>query len=102
MPRMLGSMFLIFLLGMASGIAGQSESDARGAIIGRWDITVNAGAQSYPSWLEVRKSGRAMLVGSFVGRSGSARPISKIEFADGADAFFDPAAVGIVPRGHAV
>jgi hypothetical protein len=53
------------------------------AILGRWDITVQAPGGSYPSWLEVRRSGYRTLVGRFVGQSGSARPISKVEFADG-------------------
>jgi hypothetical protein len=35
---------------------------------------------NYPAWLEVRLSGRSTLVGSFVGRFGSARPISRVEF----------------------
>ena len=52
-------------------------------VIGRWDITVDAPGGGYPSWLEVRASGNRTLVGTFVGRVGSARPISKIDFADG-------------------
>jgi hypothetical protein len=52
-------------------------------LVGRWDITVDAPDGSYPSWLEVRASGNRTLVGTFVGRVGSARPISKIEFTDG-------------------
>jgi hypothetical protein len=49
-------------------------------IIGRWDIEVHAPGMDYPSWLEVRKSGRETLVGQFVGRMGSVRPITKVEF----------------------
>ncbi len=48
--------------------------------IGRWALTVNGPDGAYPSWLEVRLSGRKALVGSFVGRFGSVRPISKVEF----------------------
>jgi hypothetical protein len=57
--------------------AGQTE---RPAIVGRWDITVAAPDGDYPSWLEVQWSGNRTLVGHFVGKAGSARPISKIEF----------------------
>ena len=53
------------------------------AVVGRWDITVQAPQGEYPSWLEVRKSGTTTLVGSFVGKTGSARPISRVEFDDG-------------------
>jgi hypothetical protein len=52
-------------------------------VVGRWDITVASPGGSYPSWLDVRASGDRTLVGSFVGRVGSARPISRIEFAGG-------------------
>ena len=51
-------------------------------IIGRWDITVHAPGMDYPSWLEVRKSGRETLVGRFVGRMGSVRPITQVQFHD--------------------
>ena len=60
-----------------------SQQPEQPAIVGRWDITVQAPAGNYPSWLEVKRSGYSTLVGTFVGQSGSARPISKVEFADG-------------------
>jgi hypothetical protein len=50
-------------------------------ILGRWDLTVHGKQGDYPSWLEVRRSGRTTLVGRFVGQFGSARPISRVEFA---------------------
>src|SRR5207248_855757 len=52
------------------------------SITGRWDLTVQGPEGAYPSWLEVRRSGRT-LVGSFVGQFGSARPISRVEFENG-------------------
>jgi len=60
-----------------------TQQPAEPAVIGRWDITVHAPERNYPSWLEVRRSGYRTLVGRFVGESGSARPISKVEFAEG-------------------
>ena len=48
------------------------------AIEGRWDITVKAEEKESPSWLEITHSGRSSLVGQFVGESGSARPIGRI------------------------
>jgi hypothetical protein len=48
------------------------------SVIGRWDLTVTGLDGKYPSWLEVTKSGFRTLVGSYVGRFGSARPISKV------------------------
>lgn len=55
----------------------------KASILGRWDLTVKGERGDYPSWLEVRKSGYRTLVGSFVGRTGSARPIGRVEFNDG-------------------
>ncbi len=53
------------------------------AIEGRWDITVDVAGKQVPSWLEVVHSGNNTLVGRFVGASGSARPISRINFNGG-------------------
>ena len=49
-------------------------------IEGRWDITIQSSGKEMPSWLEVTHSGRSTLVGQFVGVSGSARPISRVNF----------------------
>lgn len=47
---------------------------------GRWDITVTGqNGGTFPSWLEIHVSGNKTLVGEFVGRVGSARPISRID-----------------------
>jgi hypothetical protein len=51
------------------------------AILGRWDLTFQRPNSATSSgWLEVRHSGTKTLVGSFVGLSGSARPISEVQF----------------------
>jgi hypothetical protein len=50
------------------------------SLIGRWDLKVHGPDGDYPSWLEVRRSGFRTLVGTLVGRFGSARPISKVEW----------------------
>jgi hypothetical protein len=53
------------------------------ALLGRWDLTVEAADGSYPSWLEVRLRTEGELMGRFVGRVGSARYVSEINFASG-------------------
>ncbi|GAA4317844.1 DUF1080 domain-containing protein [Compostibacter hankyongensis] len=53
------------------------------ALLGRWDITIDWDGHPAPSWLEIRQSGNHTLVGSFVGTAGSARPVSKINSAQG-------------------
>jgi hypothetical protein len=60
------------------------------AILGRWDITVTVDGNEFPSWLEVKHSGFRMLVGEFVGISGSARPVSRINLKDGKLSFSIP------------
>jgi len=50
---------------------------------GRWDMTIYTSGKTSPSWLEIQRSGSRTLVGQFVGSGGSARPISKISFANG-------------------
>lgn len=60
-----------------------AQSRASEALLGRWDMVVQSGTRTIPSWLEVERSGTSRLVGRFVGSGGSARPIGKIEFTDG-------------------
>lgn len=47
---------------------------AMSELLGRWDLIVGEGEESYPSWVEIAADG-----GQFVGRWGSARPIAKVE-----------------------
>jgi hypothetical protein len=49
-------------------------------LIGRWDLTVTGATGAYPSWMEVKLSGNRALVGAFVSRGGSARPVSVVTF----------------------
>jgi hypothetical protein len=82
----------LLLSWFAAAPARQDTSGRTGPppVIGRWDLVVNTPEGDYPSWLEVRKSGYTTLVGTFVGRFGSARPISHVEFADGRVRFTVP------------
>ncbi len=71
------------------GTFAQSRSASDG-LIGRWDLVVQRGGQTAPSWLEVERSGTATLVGQFVGSGGSARPIARIDVTDGTFRFAIP------------
>ncbi|MEO6638903.1 MAG: DUF1080 domain-containing protein [Ginsengibacter sp.] len=73
-----------------SAKAAPAKTLADATLEGRWDITIDMDGKSAPSWLEVTHSGLKMLVGHFVGTSGSARPISKVNFADGKFSFSIP------------
>lgn len=76
--RRLARVALLAGVGFGVPIVGGAQL-RQPSIIGRWDLTISATGASYPSWLEVQRSGDRTLVGRFVGRFGSARPISKIE-----------------------
>lgn len=61
------------------------------AVVGRWDLRVTDTAGTvYPSWLEVTASGNSALVGRFVARVGSARPVGRVEYAGGTLRFAIP------------
>jgi len=93
---------LLTAAGLTLALMGLIANDRRAAgddtsgrvgpppVIGRWDLTVHDPQGDYPSWLEVRRSGYTTLVGQFVGRFGSARPIGKVEFANGRVSFTVP------------
>ncbi len=57
-----------------------AQSGAPPAAVGRWDLRVTGPDGAYPSWFEVTASGRS-LVGRFVGRVGSARPVGRVDVA---------------------
>ncbi len=80
---------LMLVAGGYGGTHAQSRSASDG-LLGRWDLVVQRGTQTSPSWLEVERSGNATLVGQFVGSGGSARPIAKIEFTEGTFRFAIP------------
>ena len=72
---------LVLLITVAATTIHSRSKDSLSAsgIEGRWDITVQMDEKEFPSWLEVTRSGRSTLVGQFVGVSGSARPISRVD-----------------------
>jgi hypothetical protein len=73
-----------------AGAAIGAGAQANAPIIGRWDLRVTDAQGAYPSWLEVTLSGNNTLVGRFVGRVGSARPISRVTYQAGVVRFAIP------------
>ncbi len=70
---------------------GGQKSDAASVkpYLGRWDLTLKSADKEYPSWLELtEKDGK--LSAEFVGRWGNARPLPKVEIADGKLTFVSP------------
>jgi Domain of Unknown Function (DUF1080) len=88
------TMPMLFLVFLASfGFSGSPQAPAPPPpppILGRWDITIHNPNGDRSAWLEVRHSGVQTLVGQFVGTSGSARPISQVEFTGGEMRFAIP------------
>lgn len=84
------SLRALLLGAMLSGASTVAAAQANAPIIGRWDLTVTGKGNTFPSWLEVTLSGNSTLVGRFVGGGGSARPIAKVEFNNGAVKFAIP------------
>lgn len=74
----------------ATIVAGTKMTAEPKDLIGRWDITIDREGKPAPSWLEVKLSGSRTLVGYFVGVSGSARPVAKVNFDNGKFSFSIP------------
>jgi hypothetical protein len=70
--------------------AGFAQAAGPPPVVGHWDFAVTGPDGQYPSWLEVSVSGNGTLVGRFVGRFGSARPIGRVEYTNGALRFAIP------------
>ncbi len=73
---------------LAAPLRAQCASEP--PVIGRWDLRVSGAGTDYPSWLEVTPSGNGFLVGRFVGRYGSARPIGGVSYENGTVRFSIP------------
>lgn len=86
---LLGSAASVLAEGRSVSVTAQNPADSKD-LIGRWDITIDQDGKPAPSWLEVKLSGNRTLVGYFVGVSGSARPVAKVNFDNGKFSFSIP------------
>lgn len=73
----------VALAALALPAAVHAQASAAPNALGRWDLTVTGPQGSYPSWLELSKSGHNTIVGRVMLGVGSARPISQVTVADG-------------------
>jgi hypothetical protein len=85
----LGAFQTGFAAGKTPAALEQQQAD-QNELIGRWDLTIDMNGTPAPSWMEVKLSGFSTLVGYFVGNSGSARPVSKVNFDNGKFSFSIP------------
>ncbi|GLU44764.1 DUF1080 domain-containing protein [Allomuricauda sp. NBRC 101325] len=76
-PKLNSIRIFIFtlLLGAIFNVQAQNISPLEG----RWDLELDFMGKTAPSWLEIRHSGHATLLGRFVFAFGSARPISEVK-----------------------
>lgn len=73
----------ILIIFLMAATALQAQSGIPGSqAVGKWDITIQTPHGEQPSWLEIKPSGNQALVGHFVGVSGSARPVSEINYSE--------------------
>ena len=75
---------------VATSVAARAQETPPPPLLGRWDLVVSDSGGTYPSWLEVTRSGYTALVGRFVGQFGSARPIGTVAYDNGAFSFSIP------------
>ncbi|MGZ5254448.1 MAG: hypothetical protein ACXWV4_08860, partial [Flavitalea sp.] len=71
--RFISSLLAILILSQF-----QSSAQQQSSVAGWWDMVIYEDGKVLPSWLEIEKSGVNRLIGSYVGPSGSARPVGKI------------------------
>lgn len=89
----------LFCLGLLALPALAQTAGFADAVLGRWDITVQAAdGTSYPSWLEVRLRKENELMASFVGRFGSMRYASKAQYSNGQLTIVIPAQYEAAPK----
>ena len=76
------------LIAIPQSAMGADAADAK-PFLGRWDLTLKAPDGEHPSWIEIKEDG-GQLKAQFTGRWGNARPLPKIEVADGKITFVSP------------
>jgi len=82
---------VILTLLISIGAVSQDNTGASAAkpFLGRWDLTLKASDREYPSWLELKlEDGK--LTAQMTGRWGNARPLPKVELAEGRLTFVSP------------
>ena len=79
MRKALAAALLIVVAGFCEVATSQVSSFP---VAGRWDIVVLGKDGPFPSWIDIQPSGRG-LVGFFVGRFGSSRPVARVNYRNG-------------------
>ena len=81
MKRFVIQLFCLSLLALPALAQTAGFADT---VLGRWNITVQtADGTTYPSWMEIRLRKENELMASFVGRFGSMRYASRVQYTNG-------------------
>jgi hypothetical protein len=88
------NLMLVAAIGISLiSVSGQSQNKNAGnpaePFLGSWDLTLKAPDREYPSWLDIKEED-GQLKAQMVGRWGNARPLSKVEVANGVLTFVSP------------
>jgi hypothetical protein len=81
---------LSLILMTSHAVAQSPQPGFADAILGRWDLTVQGADGPYPSWVEIMLRKETELMGRFVGRFGSMRHLTQVEYRDGEFSFKVP------------
>ncbi len=73
---------LVTVFGMTFPAGQEHPSGFADPVLGRWDLTIQGANGPYPSWLDVHLRKDTQLQASFVGRFGSVRAASIIDYAN--------------------
>lgn len=73
----------------AAGFSQSASSADAAPFLGTWDLTLKAGDKEYPTWLQIRQED-GQLKAEMVGRWSNARPLPKVEVANGVLTFVSP------------
>lgn len=84
---MISALIPVFIPGSAAQSPQPGFADA---VLGRWDLTVQASDGPYPSWLEIMLRKETEIMGRFVGRVGSMRYLSQVGYRNGELVFRAP------------
>lgn len=96
-PRIIVTAAVLFLFAYAPAPAraaapnaeSSAPASAASKFLGRWDLTLKGPDRDWPSWIEITEDG-GQLKGRMTGRWGNARPLPKVEIADGKLTFVSP------------
>ncbi|HEX8090537.1 MAG TPA: DUF1080 domain-containing protein [Blastocatellia bacterium] len=82
LPRLLLPVLTTLIL-IFSTSAQSPQPGFADIVLGRWDLTVQGADGTYPSWLEIMLRKETELMGRFVGRFGSMRHLTQVEYRGG-------------------